>query len=255
ARRGNSRRGVTDRGHLRLQPCLLWADACVAQPQGAWRLRAHPLLARTGRAPSRRAEPAGRDRLPRPAHRIAGRARYERRPQAWRGRRTLKITRSLHAHPFARRRCRPGLPDCPRAGGLFREEAGTLRAGSGHRQPARRDDLGGRQLGLTQPGRGKQPDQGAFGLRGARLQGAERAAVYRKRRPAGLLRYLPEALMRQGRAVSTRPWKHLAASCADQVRGSVTPTWPWYLPPRSLYEVSHTSSDWKNNICATPSLA
>src|SRR5690606_37232159 len=42
-----------------------------------------------------------------------------------------------------------------------------------------------------------------------------------------------------------------------QVRGSVTPRWPWYLPPRSLYEVSQTSSGaaWKNSICATPSLA
>jgi len=40
-----------------------------------------------------------------------------------------------------------------------------------------------------------------------------------------------------------------------QVRGSVTPFWPWYLPPRSLYEVSHTSSDSKNSNCATPSFA
>ena len=40
-----------------------------------------------------------------------------------------------------------------------------------------------------------------------------------------------------------------------QVFGRVTPRWPWYLPPRSLYEVSQTSSDSKNSICATPSLA
>ena len=40
-----------------------------------------------------------------------------------------------------------------------------------------------------------------------------------------------------------------------QVFGSVTPFWPWYLPPRSLYEVSQTSSDSKNSTCATPSLA
>ena len=46
-----------------------------------------------------------------------------------------------------------------------------------------------------------------------------------------------------------------AARAAPQVRGNVTPTWPWYLPPRSLYEVSQTSSDWKNSICATPSPA
>ncbi len=40
-----------------------------------------------------------------------------------------------------------------------------------------------------------------------------------------------------------------------QVFGSVTPRWPWYLPPRSLYEVSQTSSDSRNSICATPSFA
>src|SRR3990167_707639 len=39
------------------------------------------------------------------------------------------------------------------------------------------------------------------------------------------------------------------------MRGSVTPRWPWYLPPRSRYEVSHTSSDSMNITCATPSLA
>ena len=38
-------------------------------------------------------------------------------------------------------------------------------------------------------------------------------------------------------------------------RGSVTPFWPWYLPPRSAYEVSQTSSDSKKSIWATPSLA
>ena len=37
--------------------------------------------------------------------------------------------------------------------------------------------------------------------------------------------------------------------------GSVTPFWPWYLPPRSRYDVSHTSSDSRNSTCATPSLA
>jgi len=40
-----------------------------------------------------------------------------------------------------------------------------------------------------------------------------------------------------------------------QILGSVTPCWPWYLPPRSLYDVSHTSSDSKKITCATPSLA
>jgi hypothetical protein len=42
---------------------------------------------------------------------------------------------------------------------------------------------------------------------------------------------------------------------AGYVFGSVTPRCPWYLPPRSLYDVLHTSSDSKNSICATPSLA
>ena len=39
------------------------------------------------------------------------------------------------------------------------------------------------------------------------------------------------------------------------ILGSVTPCCPWYLPPRSLYEVSHTSSLSKNSTCAMPSLA
>src|SRR5687768_5687331 len=39
------------------------------------------------------------------------------------------------------------------------------------------------------------------------------------------------------------------------MRGSVTPFCPWYFPPRSRYEVSHTSSDSRKIICATPSLA
>ena len=41
----------------------------------------------------------------------------------------------------------------------------------------------------------------------------------------------------------------------DHGRGNVTPRWPWYFPPRSLYVTSHASSPWKNNICATPSFA
>lgn len=45
------------------------------------------------------------------------------------------------------------------------------------------------------------------------------------------------------------------ANTAIHVLGKVTPRWPWYLPPRSLYDVSQTSSDSKNSICATPSLA
>ena len=40
-----------------------------------------------------------------------------------------------------------------------------------------------------------------------------------------------------------------------QVLGRVTPRWPWYLPPRSLYEVSQTSSLSKNSTWAQPSPA
>jgi len=36
---------------------------------------------------------------------------------------------------------------------------------------------------------------------------------------------------------------------------NVTPVWPWYLPPRSRYDVSQGSSDSRNTICATPSFA
>ncbi|SMQ95890.1 Hypothetical Protein NBC2815_02562 [Xanthomonas fragariae] len=54
---------------------------------------------------------------------------------------------------------------------------------------------------------------------------------------------------------SDRDLPKATAAPLHQVRGKVTPVWPWYLPPRSLYEVSQTSSDWKNSICATPSLA
>ncbi len=65
------------------------------------------------------------------------------------------------------------------------------------------------------------------------------------------------------------PWRMLSAAdrplerrygaarrqAPAHVFGSVTPRWPWYLPPRSLYEVSQTSSDSRNSICATPSFA
>ena len=75
-----------------------------------------------------------------------------------------------------------------------------------------------------------------------------------------------EARLRRGagRAAHRRqarlPDLHPAAtrrrlSVPSQVFGSVTPFWPWYLPPRSLYEVSQTSSDSKNRNCATPSFA
>lgn len=41
----------------------------------------------------------------------------------------------------------------------------------------------------------------------------------------------------------------------DHAFGKVTPVCPWYLPPRSLYEVSQTSSLSKNSTCAHPSPA
>ena len=41
----------------------------------------------------------------------------------------------------------------------------------------------------------------------------------------------------------------------DYIFGNVTPCCPWYFPPRSLYEVSQTSSASKKITCATPSLA
>ena len=40
-----------------------------------------------------------------------------------------------------------------------------------------------------------------------------------------------------------------------QIFGSVTPRCAWYLPFLSLYDVSQTSSLWKNRTCAMPSLA
>jgi hypothetical protein len=58
------------------------------------------------------------------------------------------------------------------------------------------------------------------------------------------------ALGRPGGGASLRlpPVQH-------QIFGKVTPTCPWYLPPRSLYEVSQTSSDSKNSTWAQPSPA
>ena len=49
--------------------------------------------------------------------------------------------------------------------------------------------------------------------------------------------------------------ERLPPGSARQIFGSVTPCCFWYLPPRSLYEVSQTSSDSKKITCATPSFA
>jgi len=56
-------------------------------------------------------------------------------------------------------------------------------------------------------------------------------------------------------APAVSPFARKRGMSPFQVFGKVTPVWPWYFPPRSLYDVEHTSSDSKNSICATPSLA
>lgn len=57
------------------------------------------------------------------------------------------------------------------------------------------------------------------------------------------------------RGISGASARTTLAIAAAQVRGRVTPRWPWYLPPRSRYEVSHTSSLSRNSIWAQPSPA
>ena len=95
------------------------------------------------------------------------------------------------------------------------------------------------------------------------------AIQYNKGRPDVQLKLV--ALDRRRQSVSreagtcgrqrSREWPTAGSACRSlsperrQAFGSVTPFCPWYLPPRSLYEVSQTSSDSKNSICATPSLA
>ena len=65
-----------------------------------------------------------------------------------------------------------------------------------------------------------------------------------------------EARFDVANAIRTPPRPAAAGPAARrQIFGSVTPFCPWYLPPRSLYEVSHTSSDSKKITCATPSFA
>ena len=64
----------------------------------------------------------------------------------------------------------------------------------------------------------------------------------------------PSALIRQVPVPQQRVSSCIVVSYA---LGKVTPTCPWYLPPRSLYEVSHTSSLSlsKNSTWAQPSPA
>jgi len=65
------------------------------------------------------------------------------------------------------------------------------------------------------------------------------------------LRFLRRAGL-SGRIIGSAPESRPA-----QILGSVTPTCPWYLPPRSRYDVSQTSSASHSRkiTCATPSLA
>ena len=54
---------------------------------------------------------------------------------------------------------------------------------------------------------------------------------------------------------STNNVLRLVDSVCYQALGKVTPRCPWYLPPRSLYDVSQTSSLSKNSTWAQPSPA
>ena len=96
-----------------------------------------------------------------------------------------------------------------------------------HRHPARPDRYGG----LRQPASGL-PAHNALLVRAGQGVRADACAAeaHRQRR------------MDHGNRIA-------------QAFGRVTPRCFWYLPPRSAYEVSQTSSDSKNSICATPSLA
>ena len=55
--------------------------------------------------------------------------------------------------------------------------------------------------------------------------------------------------------LKTPPTPVRLREAAGLEKGSVTPRCPWYLPPRSLYDVSHTSSASMNSTCAQPSPA
>ncbi len=126
---------------------------------------------------------------------------------------------------------------------------------------------------------GQGPHQGTTSTPGEREEtlttdiGEYRTVIYRSSRAgsdkttvfwcAPELGYMPlKVERRDGKRVEIHvereePSISAAALHAEdpQAFGRVTPCCPWYLPPRSLYEVPHTSSDSKNSICATPSLA
>ena len=50
------------------------------------------------------------------------------------------------------------------------------------------------------------------------------------------------ALARAERSIGTLTARRAARRSDVRSSASVTPVWPWYLPPRSLYETSQTSS-------------
>ena len=77
-----------------------------------------------------------------------------------------------------------------------------------------------------------------------------------RRRVPDLVREKPESHgYGDCKARPLAPGEGLVPRTTHQIFGSVTPCCPWYLPPRSLYDVSQTSSDSKKITCATPSLA
>jgi penicillin-binding protein 1C len=90
-----------------------------------------------------------------------------------------------------------------------------------------------------------------FEVRGAQLQTpvAHKIAIAARKLSAG-----PATRQRPARS-GLKPPAVVLAGQPVQVLGSVTPVCPWYLPPRSRYEVSQSSSLSKNSTWAQPSPA
>jgi len=108
---------------------------------------------------------------------------------------------------------------------------------------------------------GREPDAGrartrtaaALAWRASQGTWARRAQAPAVERPGLLARSLACSVSRR-RAQRTLKVSNVPNS-ARHVFGNVTPRCPWYLPPRSLYEVSQTSSLSKKSTCAQPSPA
>ena len=98
-------------------------------------------------------------------------------------------------------------------------------------------------------------DDGEMESHPGRLQRVLAGRKSQKCNPLNIARALPKLNLKKHKGPSGGPVDSASRRVGAQILGSVTPVWPRYLPPRSLYEVSHTSSDSKNSICATPSLA